>query len=188
MFWAPATNNGCHFGHHCCWRAGDVIKMREVNQKILITSLFKCYYRILSTGSLARPLRRLAYHSYCVDSSNPHRWKGKRLHHHSGGVCLLLVLLWMDLWRHDTIVCKKWYKNNPKEGLCGVTFWPTLACTTPEGEYFPTWMVNKKTYACVTISFFTKTVGQVALNGEKIMVCRYAVPSLQIFSLEGHVL
>ncbi len=46
--------------------------------------------------------------------------------------CLLLfVLLWMDLWRHDTIVCKKWYKNNPKEGLCGVTFLPTLACTTP---------------------------------------------------------
>ncbi len=27
---------------------------------------------------------------------------------------------------------KKWYKYNRKEGLCGVTFWPTLACTTRE--------------------------------------------------------
>jgi hypothetical protein len=57
-----------------------------------------------------------------------------------------------------------------------------------EVEYFPTCMVNKKTSACVTILFFTKTVGQAALNGEKIMVCRYADPRLQIFSLEGHVL
>ncbi len=56
---------------------------------------------------------------------------GKRLHHHGGGVCWLFVLLWIDLWRHKLIVCKKWYKNNPKEGLCGVTFCPALACTTP---------------------------------------------------------
>ena len=40
-----------------------------------------------------------------------------------------------------------------------------------EVEYFPTCMVNKKTSACVTILFFTKTVGQAALNGGKIMVC-----------------
>ena len=40
-----------------------------------------------------------------------------------------------------------------------------------EGEYFPTCMVNKKTSTSVTILFFTKTVGQAALNGGKIMVC-----------------
>ena len=39
-----------------------------------------------------------------------------------------------------------------------------------EVGYFPTCMVNKKTSACVTILFFTKTVGQAALNGVKIMV------------------
>jgi hypothetical protein len=47
-------------------------------------------------GSLAQPLRRVARHSYCLDSSNPRRWRAKRLHHHGGGVCLLFVLLWMD--------------------------------------------------------------------------------------------
>ncbi len=47
-----------------------------------------------------------------VVSSNPHRWRGKQLHHHGGGVCWLFVLLWIDSWRHETIVCKNWYKNN----------------------------------------------------------------------------
>jgi hypothetical protein len=37
-----------------------------------------------------------AHHSDGVDSSNPHHWRGKRLHHHGVGVCWLFVLLWMD--------------------------------------------------------------------------------------------
>jgi hypothetical protein len=40
MFWAPANNNGCRFGHHCHRQVGDIIKIREVDRKILITSLF----------------------------------------------------------------------------------------------------------------------------------------------------
>ncbi len=76
-------------------------------------------------------MRKAAHHSGGMVSWNPRRWRGERLHHHGGGVCWLFVLLCMDSWRHETIVCKKWYKNNPKVGLCGVTFWPTLACTTP---------------------------------------------------------
>jgi hypothetical protein len=32
-----------------------------------------------------------------VVSLNPHRWRGERLHQHGGGVCWLLMLLWMDL-------------------------------------------------------------------------------------------
>jgi hypothetical protein len=40
MFRASANDNGCRFGHHCQRRAGDVIKIREVDRKILITSLF----------------------------------------------------------------------------------------------------------------------------------------------------
>ncbi len=73
-------------------------------------------------------MRKAAHHSGGVVSLNPRHWRGERLHHHGGGVCWLFVLLWMD---SEIIVRKKWYKNNPKEGLCGVTFWPTLACTTP---------------------------------------------------------
>jgi hypothetical protein len=122
MFWAPADNNGCLFGHHYCWRAGIVIKIREVDRKILITSFFKCYYQILSTGSLARPLRPVARHSYCVDLSNPHHWRGKWLHHHGGDVCWFFVLLWMDSGRHELIVCKIWYKNNLKMRLMALLF------------------------------------------------------------------
>jgi hypothetical protein len=31
-----------------------------------------------------------------MESSNPRRWRGKRLHHHGGDVCCVFVLLWMD--------------------------------------------------------------------------------------------
>ncbi len=56
-------------------------------------------------------------HSDGVDSSNPCRWRGERLHHHGDGVCWLFVLLWMDSWCHKLIVCKKLYKNNLKMRL-----------------------------------------------------------------------
>jgi hypothetical protein len=62
-------------------------------------------------------MRKAARHSDNVDSPNPRRWRGERLHHHGDGVCWLFVLLWMDLGRHKLIVCKKWYKNNLKMRL-----------------------------------------------------------------------
>jgi hypothetical protein len=49
-----------------------------------------------------------------MESSNPCRWRGKRLHHHGGDVCYVYVLLWMDL---ELNVCKKRYKNNLKMRL-----------------------------------------------------------------------
>ena len=70
-------------------------------------------------------MSKAARPSGCVVSSNPPRWRGERLHHHGGGVCWLFVLLRMDSWRHKLIVCKIWYKNNPKEGL------KTLLCAPP---------------------------------------------------------
>ncbi len=82
-------------------------------------------------SSLGTNMHKAARHSDNVVSLNPCCWRGERLHHHGGGVCWLLVLLWIHSWCHELIVCKKWYKNNPKEGLCGVTFCPTLACTAP---------------------------------------------------------
>ncbi len=82
-------------------------------------------------SGLGTNMRKAARPSGGMVSLNPRRWRGKRHHHDGGGVCWLFVLLWIDSWHHELIVCKKWYKNNPKEGLCGVTFWPTLVCTTP---------------------------------------------------------
>jgi hypothetical protein len=37
-------------------------------------------------------MRKAAHPSGGMDSSNPRRWRGKRLHHHGDGVCLLFVL------------------------------------------------------------------------------------------------
>jgi hypothetical protein len=47
-------------------------------------------------SSLEKLMRKAAHHSDSVDSLNSRRWRGKRLHHHGGGVCWLFVLLWMD--------------------------------------------------------------------------------------------
>jgi hypothetical protein len=46
---------------------------------------------------LGMNMSKAARHSDGVDSSNPRRWMGKRLHHHGGGVCWLFVFLWIDL-------------------------------------------------------------------------------------------
>ncbi len=66
-----------------------------------------------------------------VDSLNPCRWRGKRLHHHGGGVCWLFVLLWMDLWCHELNVCKKWYKNNLKMRLTALLSAPDWRAPYP---------------------------------------------------------
>ncbi len=75
-------------------------------------NLFKSFDSILGQymRKAARPLGSM-------ESSNPHRWRGKRLHHHGGDVCCVFVLLWMDSWRDKLNVCKKWYKNNLKMRL-----------------------------------------------------------------------
>ncbi len=62
-------------------------------------------------------MRKAARPSGGMESLNPRRWRGERLHHHGGSVCWLFVLLWMDSWCHELIVCKKWYKNNLKMRL-----------------------------------------------------------------------
>ncbi len=127
MFWASADDDGCRFGH-----PDEPTSIKHRGQYKYIDF----YIKLLNStkpfdSSLKKWMRKAAHHSGGVVSLNLHRWRGEPLHHHGGGVCWLFVLLWMDSWRHETIVCKKWYKNNPKKGLCGVTFQPTLACTTP---------------------------------------------------------
>ncbi len=49
-----------------------------------------------------------------MESSNPRRWRGKRLHHHGGDALCVFVLLWMD---SELNVCTKRYKNNLKMRL-----------------------------------------------------------------------
>ncbi len=47
-------------------------------------------------SGLGKYVHKAACPSGGVDSLNPCRWRGKRLHHHVGGVCWLFVLLWID--------------------------------------------------------------------------------------------
>ncbi len=69
-----------------------------------------------------------------VGSSNPHHWRGKRLHHH-GDVCC--VVLWLCVAvKH--IICKKVLEHNLKVHILpyykvnGVIFSPTYMCTIPQ--------------------------------------------------------
>ena len=39
MIWVLASDDGCHFGNHCHWRAGNVIIKIEVDRITLITTL-----------------------------------------------------------------------------------------------------------------------------------------------------
>ncbi len=76
-------------------------------------------------------MHKAAHHSDGVDSANLRCWRGEWLHHHGGGVCWLFVLLWMDLWCHKLIVCKKWYKNNLKMRLTALLFDPPRHASHP---------------------------------------------------------
>jgi hypothetical protein len=49
-------------------------------------NLFNRFY-----GNIGMNMRKAAYPSGGMGSSNPCRWRGKRLHH-GGGVCLLFLL------------------------------------------------------------------------------------------------
>ncbi len=75
-------------------------------------------------SGLGTNMSKAAHHSDIVDSLNPRCWRGKRLHHHGGGICWLFVLLWMDSWCHELIVCKNEYKNNLKMRLTASLFDP----------------------------------------------------------------
>jgi hypothetical protein len=38
-------------------------------------------------------MRKAAHPSGSVGSSNPHRWRGERLHNHGDGVCLFVLFV-----------------------------------------------------------------------------------------------
>jgi hypothetical protein len=55
-------------------------------------NLFKSF-----DSGLGKYMRKAAHPLGGMESSNPHRWRGKRLHHHGGDVRCVFVLLWMNL-------------------------------------------------------------------------------------------
>ncbi len=75
-------------------------------------------------SSLGKYMRKATRPLGGMDSLNPHRWRGKWLHHHGGGVCWLFVWLWIDSWHHELIIWKKWYKHNLKMVLMALLFGP----------------------------------------------------------------
>ncbi len=75
-------------------------------------NLFKSF-----NSGLGKYMCKAAHPLGGMESSNPRRWRGKRLHHHGGDVRCVFVLLWMDSWLHELNVCNKWYKNNLKMRL-----------------------------------------------------------------------
>ena len=76
-------------------------------------------------------MRKTAHPSGGMDSSNPRRWRGERLHHHGDGVCLLFVLVCAvsSGRRHSSYVDK--YESNLKVTVIDETKCPTQACTIP---------------------------------------------------------
>jgi hypothetical protein len=47
-------------------------------------------------SSLGKNMRKAACPLGGMVSSKPRCWMGERLHHHGGGVCWQIVLLWID--------------------------------------------------------------------------------------------
>ncbi len=121
MFWASADNDGCRFGHHCHRQTSQHQLNIEVDRNKLITT---SWTKPFNSG-LGKWMRKAACPLGGVDSLNPCRWRGEQLHHHGGGVCWLFVLLWMDSWCHELIVCKIWYKNYLKMRLTALLFDPS---------------------------------------------------------------
>jgi hypothetical protein len=112
------------FGHHCCRRTNlDLIKHRgrhtNINFYFNLQNQLNCF-----NSSLGTNMHKATLNLGSMDSSNPHHWRGKHLHHHGDGVCWLFVLLWIDLQSHKLIVCKKRYKNNLKMRLTELLFVP----------------------------------------------------------------
>jgi hypothetical protein len=52
-------------------------------------------FKFFNSG-LGQYMRKAAHPLGGMESSNPLRWRGKRLHHHGGDVHCVFVLLWMD--------------------------------------------------------------------------------------------
>jgi hypothetical protein len=72
-------------------------------------NLFKSF-----DSGLGQNMCKAARPSGGMESSNPRRWRGKRLHHHGGDVCCVFVLLWMD---SELNICGKRHENSLKMRL-----------------------------------------------------------------------
>ncbi len=145
-------------------------------------------------------MRKATHHLDDVDSSNPHCWRGKQLHHHGGGICWLFVLLWIDSWHHKLIVCKKWYTNKLKMRLAALLF--DLRMCAPY-QKIDQWVITKtrlcisqssplspKTHAWLLVSKLIACVTSFALNWETIFFLLRLFPhwAMLIFHSWGQVM
>ncbi len=120
MFWASTNDDGCHFGHHCCWWTSPNSIKHKVNKNILISTLVYWFYQNPSTAALewtcARPpaTRTVWIHQI-------HAAGGA-----SGSITMVVVFvgcLCCCGWTRN-VTCKKWYKNNLKTKLMALLFDP----------------------------------------------------------------
>ncbi len=117
--------------HHCCrWTSTNSIN-HKINKNILISTLIKQIKQNPSTAALEQTRAR-----------PPAPWVAwYHQIHAAGGTsdsitmvvvfvgCLCCCGLTSEVTSSSYV--KNGTKKNPTEGLCGVTFCPTLACTTP---------------------------------------------------------
>jgi hypothetical protein len=69
----------------------NIRSIKNIDFYINLTNQTKSFNSGLGTN-----MRKAACPSGGVVSLNPRRCRGKRLHHHGGGICWLFVLLWID--------------------------------------------------------------------------------------------
>ncbi len=131
MIRALVDYDGCRFGQHCCWRAGNVIIKIEVDRKEFITTLIYDLLLYFFIRNLDQHLGRVSRALYSVEPSTPRRWRGERFGPHGCSVCDSFCVLWLLLHRLKFVVCEKKVPKNLRDKVNDVTLCSTLACTTP---------------------------------------------------------
>ncbi len=131
MLLAVADDNGRHFGQHCRQRASPIsIKHRGqhkwINFYFNLLNLLNCF-----NGGIRKNMRKDAHPSSGMDSSNPHRWRGKRLHHHGDVVCHVVCAFCAVLSGSCHLSYVDKYGRITLRWGYGWTKWVIQACTIP---------------------------------------------------------
>jgi hypothetical protein len=83
---AAAADNGCRFGHHCCWWTSPNSIKLEVDINKLLFYIYLMNQTKSFDGSNGKGMRKAAHPWGGVGLSNSCHWRAWRLHHHGDGV------------------------------------------------------------------------------------------------------